>query len=101
MSRKEELINLFNNKEQSIIVSELIDNAIFLEDKLKQLREMPLWDEKGKFQPAFSAYKIFMQNYGMVIRTLENIVRQNNKPANEKKEESPLRKFLNEYEEEE
>lgn len=97
MNRKEELLKIFDHVEDTKgIITPMIDDVVFLENKLQELRKLPFIrvnpknpaDQKPT--PAAKQYKELLQQYNNCIKILTGILR---KDAGE--EESPLRAFLN------
>ena len=97
MSRTDELHNIFKDVDEGkrVIVSRLIDEAVFLEEQLEELKQYP----RIKFHPknpniqkvtaVGKLYREYLQTYTNIIRALERTL------ANEEAEtESPLRAFL-------
>lgn len=96
MSRKEELINIFKGIEGiNEIVTPLIDDVVFLEERLEELRRLPFIrvnpknDADQKATPAAKQYKEFLQQYNNCIKILASVLTKNGA-----EEESPLRAFL-------
>ncbi len=96
MTRKQELVKIFEQIEDTKgIIMPLIDDVVFLEDKLQELRKLPFIRVNPKdpsVQKATAAakqYKELLQQYNNCIKILTGILR---KDAPE--EESPLRTFL-------
>lgn len=96
MSRKEELINIFKGIEGiNEIVTPLIDDVVFLEERLEELRRLPFIrvnpknDADQKATPAAKQYKEFLQQYNNCIKILASVLTKNGV-----EEESPLRVFL-------
>ena len=96
MSRKEELINIFKGIEGiNEIVTPLIDDVVFLEERLEELRKLPFIrvnpknDADQKATPAAKQYKEFLQQYNNCIKILASVLTKNGA-----EEESPLRAFL-------
>lgn len=96
MTRKEELLKIFDQIEDTKgIILPMIDDVVFLEQQLEQLRKMPFMkvNPKDKSQqkptPAAKQYKELLQQYNNCIKILTGILR---KDAPE--EDSPLRAFL-------
>lgn len=96
MTRKDELLQLFNAIEDTkSIISPMIDDLIFLEDRLQELRKLPFLrvnpkdPSMQKPTPAAKQYKELLQQYNNCIKILTGILR---KDAPE--EESPLRAYL-------
>lgn len=97
MSRKEELIKIFEEVENSKdIILPLIDDVVFLEQQLDQLRKLPFikvhpqYPDIQKSTPAAKQYKELLQQYNNCIKILTGIVRKDGH-----EEESPLRAYLN------
>lgn len=97
MNRKDELLKVFAEIEDTKdIIIPMIDDVVFLEEQLKELRKLPFikvhpdYPELQKPTPAAKQYKELLQQYNNCIKILTSIVR---KDAPE--EESPLRAFLN------
>ena len=96
MTRKDELLQLFYFIEDTkSIISPMIDDLIFLEDRLQELRKLPFLrvnpkdPSMQKPTPAAKQYKELLQQYNNCIKILTGILR---KDAPE--EESPLRAYL-------
>ena len=97
MNRKEELLKIFDQVEDTKgIIMPMIDDVVFLEQRLMELRQLPfirvnpknMADQKPT--PAAKQYKELLQQYNNCIKILTGILR---KDAPE--EDSPLRAFLN------
>lgn len=96
MSRKEELLKIFDQVDDSKnIIAPLIDDVVFLEEQLQELRKLPFirvhpqYPDIQKATPAAKQYKELLQQYNNCIKILTGILR---KDAAE--EESPLRAFI-------
>ena len=96
-TRKQELLQVFDQMDdQKGIIAPLIDDVVFLEDQLQDLRRLPFIrvnpsdPSQQKATPAAKQYKELLQQYNNCIKILTGILR---KDAAE--EESPLRAFLN------
>lgn len=96
-TRKQELLQIFDGiQDQKGIITPLIDDVVFIEDQLQQLRKLPFikvhpdFPELQKATPAAKQYKELLQQYNNCIKILTGILR---KDAVE--EESPLHAFLN------
>lgn len=97
MNRKDELIKIIceNGNGNENVLLPLIEKAIFLENKLNDLENLPFYkvnpsnSMQQKTLPAFKIYKELLQQYTNVIKTLANAAGQD-----EKQEESPLRKWV-------
>lgn len=97
MSRKEELLKLFDQVEDTKgIILPLIDDVVFLEGQLKELRKLPFIKVNPKNpaqqKPTAAAkqYKELLQQYNNCIKILTGILRKDTP-----EEDSPLRAFLN------
>jgi hypothetical protein len=97
LNRKDELLNVFNEIEDTKdIILPMIDDVVFLEEQLKDLRKLPFLrvnpdnPSQQKPTPAAKLYKELLQQYNNCIKILTGILR---KDAPE--EDSPLRAFLN------
>lgn len=96
MTRREQLKKIFENVDDSKgLIEPMIDDVIFLEVKLDELRRLPFikvhpnYPDIQKPTPAAKQYKELLQQYNNCIKILISIVR---KDAPE--EESPLRAFI-------
>lgn len=93
--RRKQLTDLFEGIEEENIVFPLIDEVVFLEDRLDYLRTLPMIivnDQEPHLQRPTTAskqYKDFLQQYNNCIKTLEASLRRS-----QGEEESPLREFL-------
>ena len=98
MDRKEELLKAFEEVDEGIkdIVVPMIDDVVFLEEQLRDLRRLPLLrihptdPTKQQATPAAKMYKEFLQQYNNCINILCGVLNRNGA-----EEESPLRAFLN------
>lgn len=92
MSRKEELLKYMGGKADRELVEYLIDEAVFLEGQLAELKKLPFikihpqHPEMQKATPASRMYVSLMAQYNANIRTLAHL-----SGATEAEEESPLR----------
>lgn len=96
MTRKEELLKIFDQVDDSKnIIAPLIDDVVFLEEQLQELRKLPFirvhpqYPDIQKATPAAKQYKELLQQYNNCVKILTGILR---KDAPE--EESPLRAFI-------
>lgn len=95
-TRKEELLAIFEAiDDKKDIIMPMIDDVVFLEDQLQDLRKLPFIrvnpsdPSQQKATPAAKQYKELLQQYNNCIKILTGILR---KDAAE--EESPLREYL-------
>ena len=97
MNRKKELANVFKGLDEQNIIRPMIDDVVFLEDKLKELKKLPFIrvnpDNPAEQKPTAAAkqYKEFLQQYNNCIKILISVLNKN-----EVVEDSPLRQFLKE-----
>lgn len=96
-SRKEELIQIFANVEDTKgIILPLIDDVVFLEERLEELRQLPFIrvskqdPSLQKATPAAKQYKELLQQYNNCIKILTGIIRKD-----VPEDESPLRAYIN------
>lgn len=96
MTRKDELLKIFENVEDTRgIILPMIDDVIFLEERLAELRALPFIrvnpkdSSQQKPTPAAKQYKELLQQYNNCIKILTGIVRKDSP-----EEESPLRAFI-------
>ena len=93
MDRKEELLNAIENDPTLVPI---IDDMVYLEGQLEELRKLPKIKVhpkdpgKQKATPAAKLYKEYLQQYVNVVKILLRAT-----GADEADEESPLRKWFN------
>lgn len=91
MDRKKQLIDIVG-KENSNLFTTLIDQIIYLENKISEVEKLPFYKVnpknplQQKMLPAFKLYKELLQQYTNCIRTIARA-----SGVNEHDEESPLR----------
>lgn len=103
MTRKQELLDCFKNvnDDKKTIIANLIDEVVFLENQLSELKKMPMvkvhpqHKELVKPTPASKLYKEFLQQYNNTIKNLSSMLRKD-----EQKEDSPLRRYLRKLQDE-
>lgn len=95
--RKKELLKIFDEVEDTKdIIIPMIDDVVFLEDRLTELRKLPFIRVNPKnpadqrLTPAAKQYKELLQQYNNCIKILTGILRKDTP-----EEDSPLRAFLN------
>ena len=92
MTRKEELLNVVGNDP---VLIRLVDDMVFLENQLDQLRALPMIKTdpgnpaRQKATPASKQYKEFLQQYTNVVKV---IARKTGIDMTD--DESPLRKWM-------
>lgn len=100
MSRKEELLNLIQKSgaDNDIKATQLIDEIVFIEEQLKELKKLPFINinpknsMQQKATPAAKQYKELLQQYNNSLRLL---LRLSGDLGGEPEEESPLRQWAN------
>ena len=96
MTRKDELMKVFNDLDDvKEIITPMIDDVVFLEEKLTELRRLPIIrvnpknNADQKPTAAAKQYKEFLQQYNNCIKILTSVLNKNTS-----EDESPLRSFL-------
>lgn len=97
MERKDELLKLFDNagEAEKKIVINLIDEVVFLENNLKELRQQPFIKyhptnkNLSKQTAAGKMYKEILQQYNHIIKLLLSVLKNESVG-----EDSPLQAFL-------
>ena len=99
MSRREELVKLVS--EDSLeLVSDVIDEVVFLEERLEELKKLPFIQthpkrpELQKATPAAKQYKEFLQQYTNCIKLIESVIYREKRLEGDEVEESPLRMWF-------
>lgn len=97
MTRRQELNKIFENVDDTKgLIRPLIDDVIFLECQLDDLRRLPFikvhpeYPDIQKPTAAAKQYKELLQQYNNCIKILTGILRKDTP-----EEESPLRAFIN------
>ena len=102
MARREELVSIVPD-ESLDLVSNVIDDLVFLEDQLEYLRKLPFIEVnpknpvKQRATPAAKQYKEFLQQYINCVKVIESIIYRDKRLDGDEAEESPLRKWFNEH----
>lgn len=95
MTRRTELTNLIKDNKALL---PMVDDLIFLECQLEQLRKLPMIKihpddpNKQKATPAAKQYKEMLQQYTNLIKVFMRAT-----GTDEEDDESPLRKWMNEH----
>lgn len=101
MSRKDELLKIVPEDSLELVKS-VIDDVIFLEDRLTELKKLPFIEVnpknsmKQRSTPASKLYKEFLQQYINCIKMIEYVIYKDKRLEGEELEESPLRKWFRE-----
>lgn len=96
MGRKEEILQLLKDVEHKDLLVKSVDDLLFLEDQLEELRTKP----HIKYHPtnpslqkrteAGKLYKEYLQQYNNLVKTLCSVLYKNDSEASE----SPLRIYF-------
>ena len=95
MTRRAELTNLIKDNKALL---PMVDDLIFLEAQLEDLRKLPMIKvhpddpSKQKTTPAAKQYKELLQQYTNIIKVFLRAT-----GTDEEDDESPLRKWMNEH----
>ena len=97
MTRKEEILKYIkDNRPQEIeVLSPLLDDMVYLEERLEELRELPFIEihpvdkNRQRTTPAAKLYKELLQQYNNCVKLI--ILKSS---AEDSEEESPLRKYM-------
>ena len=101
MSRRDELVKIVPD-ESLELVSSVIDDILFLEERLEELKKLPFIEinvknpMKQRATPAAKQYKEFLQQYINCIKVIESVIYRDKRLEGDEAEESPLRKWFNE-----
>lgn len=101
MSRRDELINLIPEESLELVTS-VIDDVVFLEGRLDELKKLPFIEinpknhMKQRSTPASKLYKEFLQQYINCIKMIEYVIYKEKRLEGDEVEESPLRKWFKE-----
>jgi hypothetical protein len=102
MSRRDELVVIIPEDSMEL-VSSVIDDVVFLEDRLAELKKLPFIQvhpqdaTKQRSTPAAKQYKEFLQQYINCIKVIEGVICKDKRLEGDEAEESPLRKWFNEH----
>lgn len=101
MDRETELRELVSD-ESIELVADVIDELIFLEGKLDELKKLPFIvvnpnnPAQQRNTPASKMYKEFLQQYINCIKLIEYVIYREKRLEGEEVEDSPLRKWFKE-----
>ena len=101
MERREELVAIIP-KESLDLVKNTIDDVVFLERRLDELKKLPFIEVnpnnpmKQRSTPASKLYKEFLQQYINCIKMIEGVIYLDIRLEGDEPEESPLRKWFRE-----
>lgn len=80
--RKEELLSLFEGFQDKILISQIIDEVIYLEEQLNYLRTLPMIrvnpkdHSQSKMTESSKLYQKFLQQYNNDIKILISYARK-------------------------
>lgn len=100
MSRRADIVNLVPEDSRQL-VNELIDEIVFLEGKLTELKKLPFIEinpkdaSKQRNTPASKMYKEFLQQYVNCVKVIESVIYRDKRLEGEEAQESPLRSWFN------
>lgn len=92
MSRREELLKYLGDKTDQAFVEQLVDEVVFLENQLTELKKLPFIrvnpkdPSLQKATPASKQYVSLMAQYNAIMRTLNHFA-----GGSDIEEDSPLR----------
>ncbi len=99
MDRKAELLQVIP-ADSLQFVGDVIDEIVFLEERLEELKQLPFIQVHTKNKsvqratPAAKQYKEFLQQYINCIKLIESVVYRDKKLTKTDVEDSPLRKWF-------
>ena len=102
MNRRNELIAIIPEDSYDLVKS-VIDDVVFLEERLTELKELPFIEVnpknpmKQRSTPASKLYKEFLQQYINCIKMIEYVIYKDKRLEGDEVEESPLRKWFNDH----
>lgn len=102
MNRKEELLSIIP-EEATDLVKNTINEMVFLENQLLELKELPFIKvnpknpAQQKHTAAFKMYKELLQQYTNCIKLVEAVIYRDKKLSGNEVEESPLRKWFTQH----
>lgn len=102
MDRKKEILDIIPEDSLSL-VGDVVDEVIFLEDQLTELRKLPFIEVhpknpmKQRNTPAAKMYKEFLQQYVNCIKLIEYVIYKDKRLEVDVAEDSPLRKWFKDH----
>lgn len=102
MARRDELLNIVPDDSLEL-VSSVIDDIMFLEARLEELKKLPFIEVnpknpmKQRATPAAKQYKEFLQQYINCIKVIESVIYRDKRLEGDEVEESPLRRWFNSH----
>ena len=101
MTRREEIVAIIPEESLELVTS-VIDDVVFLEERLTELKKLPFIEinpknhMKQRSTPASKLYKEFLQQYVNCIKMIEYVIYKDKRLDGYEVEESPLRKWFKE-----
>lgn len=101
MDRRSELVAIIPEESLDLVKS-AIDDVVFLEERLTELKKLPFIEVnpknsmKQRSTPASKLYKEFLQQYINCIKMIEGVIYRDKRLEGDEAEESPLRKWFRE-----
>ena len=99
MNRRDQLIDIIPEESLELVKS-VIDDVVFLEDKLTELKKLPFIQvhptkpELQRSTPASKQYKEFLQQYINCIKMIEYVIYKDKRLEGDEETESPLREWF-------
>lgn len=96
LNRKDEILKLFEKVDSKELLFKTIDDMLFLEGQLEELRKVPHIKyhpknkEISKRTEAGKLYKEYLQQYNNLVKTLSSVLLKNDIDS----EDSPLRAYF-------
>ena len=99
MLRRDELVAIIPEESLELVTS-VIDDVVFLEDRLTELKKLPFIEVnpknsmKQRSTPASKLYKEFLQQYINCIKMIEYVIYKEKRLDGDEETESPLREWF-------
>ena len=99
MNRRDELIAIIPEESLELVKS-VIDDVVFLEERLTELKVLPFIEinpknpMKQRSTPASKLYKEFLQQYINCIKMIEYVIYKEKRLDGDEETESPLREWF-------
>lgn len=99
MNRREAIISIVPEESLDLVTS-VIDDVIFLEERLTELKKLPFIQVhpqdpmRQRSTPASKQYKEFLQQYINCIKMIEYVIYKDKRLENDEETESPLREWF-------
>ena len=99
MNRRDELIAIIPDESMELVTS-VIDDVVFLENRLTELKKLPFIEVnpknpmKQRSTPASKLYKEFLQQYINCIKMIEYVIYKEKRLDGDEETESPLREWF-------